>query len=200
MSKAHEGSRKSTWRLQTQYDVYIMKKILYVCWHAAKLLIAALRITHSTFAPTPRLFTINTKDLKCSTGTVHRSKNGKWKQEDLSMLVYCKRMEQDVWRSTSIRQAGIECTWWSWWYRDGTIWNKCCFFIVFLLYRVQRSLFLQRWSQVLLRICGYEHLSNHQVKVLVVSQWSKKHASPIASTKWLQFWTQLPVTNSTNVL
>lgn len=83
------------------------KKILYVCWHAAKLLLAALRITHSTFAPNPRLFTINTKDLKCSTGTVHRSKNGKWKQEDLSMLVYHKRMEQDVWRSTSIRQAGV---------------------------------------------------------------------------------------------
>lgn len=116
----------------------------------------------------------------------------------LSTVRGCNRMEQDVWRSTSIRQAGIECTWWSWWYHDGTIWNKCCFFIIFLLYRFQRSLFLQRWSQVLLRICCYEHLSNHQVKV--VSQWNKKHASPIASTKWLQFWTQLPVTNSTNVL
>lgn len=160
------------------------------------------RASNHTFAPNPRLFTINTKKISnvllVQYIDLRMANESKKTCLCLSTVRGCNRMEQDVWRSKSIRHAGIECTWWSWWYHDGTIWNKCCFFIIFLLYPFQRSLFLQRWSQVLLRICCYEHLSNHQVKV--VSQWNKKHTSPIASTKWLQFWTQLPVTNSTNVL
>lgn len=97
------GFRHSMMCITVYYE-----KILCVCWHAAKLLIAALRITHSH----------QTQDCLPSTQKISNvllvqyidlrmANESKKTCLCLSTVRGCNRMEQDVWRSTSIRQAGV---------------------------------------------------------------------------------------------